>query len=102
VEKMYFLALRFAKRDKKSDNTSDVTVEQQNEVENEEEEAPNEEDSSPPTLGHFSDSIFQANFETVHNNQHPYNTRSKDQPKDQNKSASDTNKNATSKQKKHG
>jgi hypothetical protein len=50
--------------------------------------------------GHFLDSIFQANFETVHNNQHPYNTRSKDHPKDQNKSASDANKNATSKQKK--
>jgi hypothetical protein len=32
-----------------------------------------EEESSPNIFGHFSDSIFQANFETVH----PYNTRSK-------------------------
>jgi hypothetical protein len=80
------------------DNTSDVPPEQQNDVENEDEGTPNEEDSSPPSFRHFSDNIFQANFETVHNNQHPYNTRSKNQPKDQNKSAPDTNKNATSKQ----
>ena len=32
-----------------------------------------EEESSPNIFGHFSDNIFQANFETVH----PYNTRSK-------------------------
>jgi ribonuclease HI len=32
-----------------------------------------EEESSPNIFGHLSDSIFQANFETVH----PYNTRSK-------------------------
>jgi hypothetical protein len=38
----------------------------------------------------------------MHNNQHPYNTRSKDQQNDQNKYASDTKKNATSKQKKQG
>jgi hypothetical protein len=42
-----------------------------------EEEVPEEEDSSPPIFGHLSDSIFQANFETVH----PYNTRSKTQNK---------------------
>jgi hypothetical protein len=38
-----------------------------------EEEVPEEEDSSPPIFGHFSDSIFQVNFEIVH----PYNTRRK-------------------------
>jgi hypothetical protein len=38
-----------------------------------EQEIVEEEESSPNIFGHFSDSIFQANFETVH----PYNTRSK-------------------------
>jgi hypothetical protein len=38
-----------------------------------EQETTQEEESSPNVFGHFSDSIFQANFETVH----PYNTRSK-------------------------
>jgi hypothetical protein len=42
-----------------------------------EEEVPEEEESSPNIFGHFSDSIFQANFEIVH----PYNTRSKTQNK---------------------
>jgi hypothetical protein len=36
-------------------------------------ETTQEEESSPNIFGHLSDSIFQANFETVH----PYNTRSK-------------------------
>jgi hypothetical protein len=39
------------------------------------EEVPEEEESSPNIFGHFFDSIFQANFETVH----PYNTKSKTQ-----------------------
>jgi hypothetical protein len=60
---------------------------------------PDEEDSSPPTIGHFSDSIFQANYETVHENQHPYNTRSKYQSNSQNPSPV-PNKNTTSNQKK--
>jgi hypothetical protein len=38
-----------------------------------EQETVQEEDSSPNIFGHFSDRIFQDNFETVH----PYNTRSK-------------------------
>jgi hypothetical protein len=38
-----------------------------------EKETVQEEETSPNIFGHFSDSIFQANFETVH----PYNTRSK-------------------------
>jgi hypothetical protein len=38
-----------------------------------EQETVQEEESSPNIFGYFSDSIFQANFETVH----PYNTRSK-------------------------
>jgi ribonuclease HI len=38
-----------------------------------EQETTQEEESSPNIFGHFSDSIFQANFKTVH----PYNTRSK-------------------------
>jgi hypothetical protein len=38
-----------------------------------EQETVQEEESSPNIFGHFSDSIFQANFEKVH----PYNTRSK-------------------------
>jgi hypothetical protein len=38
-----------------------------------EQETVQEEESSPNIFGHFSDSIFQANFETVH----PYNTRCK-------------------------
>jgi len=38
-----------------------------------EEEEPEEEEPSPNVFGHFSDSIFQENFETFH----PYNTRSK-------------------------
>jgi hypothetical protein len=38
-----------------------------------EQETVQEEESSPNIFGHFSDSIFQAIFETVH----PYNTRSK-------------------------
>jgi hypothetical protein len=42
-----------------------------------EDEVLEEEDSSPNIFGHFSDIIFQANFETVH----PYNTRSKTQNK---------------------
>jgi hypothetical protein len=37
------------------------------------EEEPEEEESSPNIFRHFSDSIFQANFEIVH----PYNTRRK-------------------------
>jgi hypothetical protein len=36
-------------------------------------ETTQEEDSSPNIFGHLSDSIFQANFETMH----PYNIRSK-------------------------
>ena len=42
-----------------------------------EEEKLEEEESSPNVFGHFSDSIFQENFEIVH----PYNTRSKTQNK---------------------
>jgi hypothetical protein len=42
-----------------------------------EEEVLEEEESSPNIFGHFSDNIFQANFETVH----PYNTRRKTQSK---------------------
>jgi hypothetical protein len=38
-----------------------------------EQETTQEEEYSPNIFGHLSDSIFQANFETVH----PYNTRSK-------------------------
>jgi ribonuclease HI len=38
-----------------------------------EQETVQEEESSPNIFGHFSYSIFQANFETIH----PYNTRSK-------------------------
>jgi hypothetical protein len=38
-----------------------------------EQETIQEEESSPNIFGHLSDSIFQANFETMH----PYNTRSK-------------------------
>ena len=38
-----------------------------------EQETIQEEESSPNIFGHFSDNIFQANFETMH----PYNTRSK-------------------------
>jgi hypothetical protein len=41
--------------------------------EEDEKETTQEEESSPNVFGHLSDSIFQANFETVH----PYNTRSK-------------------------
>jgi hypothetical protein len=55
-----------------------------------EEETIEEEESSPNIFGHFSDSIFQANFETVH----PYNTRSKTQ----NKPSSETGTNAPQKQ----
>jgi hypothetical protein len=54
------------------------------------EEVPKEENSSPPIFGHFSDSIFQANFEIVH----PYNTRSKTQ----NKPPSEVSKNVLLKQ----
>jgi hypothetical protein len=54
------------------------------------EETVEEEESSPNTFGHFSDSIFQANFETIH----PYNTRSKTQ----NKPSSETGTNAPQKQ----
>jgi hypothetical protein len=38
-----------------------------------EQETIEEDESSPNIFGHFLDSIFQANFETVH----PYNTKSK-------------------------
>jgi hypothetical protein len=38
-----------------------------------EQETTQDEESSPNVFDHLSDSIFQANFETVH----PYNTRSK-------------------------
>jgi hypothetical protein len=50
-----------------------------------EEEVPEEEESSPNIFGHFSDSIFQANFETFH----PYNTRSKTQNKPSSKVSND-------------
>jgi hypothetical protein len=51
-----------------------------------------EDESSPNIFGHFWDSIFQANFETVH----PYNTRSKTT----NKSSSEIVTNAPPKQSK--
>jgi len=54
------------------------------------EETPDEEESSPPIFGHFSDNIFPENFEIVH----PYNTRSKTQ----NKPLHKTSKNVVSKQ----
>jgi hypothetical protein len=57
-----------------------------------EEEEPEEEELSPNFFGHFSDSIFQANFETAH----PYNTRSKTQ----NKPSSEVSKNVFPKQSK--
>jgi len=82
----------------RSYNNVDIPPEQQNDVENEDEGTPNEEDPSPPNLRHFSKNIFHCNFKTIHNNHHPYNTRSKNQPKDQNKSTLDTNKNTTSKE----
>jgi hypothetical protein len=62
-----------------------VSVPPENHDDTVEEEVPEEEDSSPPIFGHLSDSIFQANFETVH----PYNTRSKTQ----NKPSPETSKN---------
>jgi hypothetical protein len=57
------------------DNSASVPPESSEDIV--EEEVPEEEESSPNIFGHFSDSIFQANFETVH----PYNTRSKTQNK---------------------
>jgi hypothetical protein len=57
-----------------------------------EQEIVEEDESSPNIFGHFSDSIFQANFETVH----PYNTRSKTT----NKSSSEIVTNAPPKQSK--
>jgi hypothetical protein len=54
-----------------------------------EQETTQEEESSPNIFGHLSDSIFQANFETVH----PYNTRSKTA----NKPPADNTDNSTSK-----
>jgi hypothetical protein len=75
-----------------------VSPEHQNDAVSEDEETPDEGDSSPPIFGHLLDSIFQDNFETIHNNQHPYNTRSKSQSKYQNKSAPEANKNTVSKQ----
>jgi hypothetical protein len=57
-----------------------------------EQEIVEEDESSPNILGHFSDSIFQANFETVH----PYNTRNKTT----NKSSSEIRTNAPQKQSK--
>jgi hypothetical protein len=80
------------------DISSIVPPKHQNDAENEDEETPNEEDSSPPVFGHLSDNIFRANFETIHNNQHPYNMRSKVQFKYQNKYALEANKNTISKQ----
>jgi hypothetical protein len=38
-----------------------------------EQETVEEDEPSPNIFGHFSDSMFQANFETVH----PYNTKRK-------------------------
>jgi hypothetical protein len=66
-----------------AENTFDDTTEQQTKAKNEGEDVHDEEDSSPPTIGHFSDSIFQANYETVHENQQPYYTHSKDQSSSQ-------------------
>jgi hypothetical protein len=57
-----------------------------------EEEEPEEEESSPTIFGHFSDSIFQENFEIIH----PYNTRIKTQ----NKPSSEVGKNVFPKQSK--
>jgi hypothetical protein len=53
------------------------------------EETPEEEESSPPIIGHLSNNIVQENFE----NFHPYNTRSKTQ----NKPPPETSKNVFSK-----
>jgi hypothetical protein len=57
------------------DNSSSTPPENSEDVV--EEEVGEEEESSPNISRHFSDSIFQANFETVH----PYNTRRKTQNK---------------------
>jgi hypothetical protein len=57
------------------DNCSSVPPESSEDIV--EEEVPEEEKSSPNIFDHFSDNIFQANFETVH----PYNTRRKTQNK---------------------
>jgi hypothetical protein len=57
-----------------------------------EQEIVEEDESSPNIFGHFSDSIFQANFETVH----PYNAKSKTT----NKSSSEIVTNAPPKQSK--
>jgi len=54
-----------------------------------EQEIMEDDESSPNIFGHFSDSIFQGNFETVH----PYNTRSKTT----NKSSSEIGTNAPQK-----
>jgi hypothetical protein len=72
------------------DNLASVPPENSEDVV--EEEVPEEEESSPNIFGHFSDSIFQANFETVH----PYNTRSKTQ----NKPSSEVSNNVLPKQSK--
>jgi hypothetical protein len=72
------------------DNFSSVPLESSEDVA--EEEVPEEEDSSPPVFGHFSDSILQANFGTIH----PYNTIRKTQ----NKPLSEVSKNVFPKQSK--
>jgi len=57
------------------DNSASAPLENSEDIA--EEEVAEEEESSPDIFGHFSDSIFQASFETIH----PYNTRIKTQNK---------------------
>jgi hypothetical protein len=94
TEGLNFEGLQYALQAILDGNDSSASVPPENQNDAGEEETPDEEDSSPPVFGHLSDSIFQANFETVHKNQHPYNTRSKVQ----NTSSPEASKNMISRQ----
>jgi hypothetical protein len=73
TEGLNFESLQYALQTILEAHDNFVSVPPENSDDTVEEEVPEEEDLSPPIFDHFSDSIFQANFEIVH----PYNTRSK-------------------------
>jgi hypothetical protein len=75
TEGLNFEGLQYALQKILEAHDNFVSAPPENQDDTGEEETPDEEESSPLIFGHFSDNIFQANFEIFH----PYNTRSKAQ-----------------------
>jgi hypothetical protein len=77
TEGLNFQSLQYALQTILEEHDNYVSTPPKNSEDISEEEVVEEEESSPNIFGHFSNSIFQENFEIVH----PYNTRSKTQNK---------------------